>query len=158
MNFIREIKADIPRETCPKCGKEYIAASIYPQYRPHANEMCFPCWKSGIQSRELTREEVQEAAESFINDLRFGYYDHSLPDFYSKEQKEAILKRVGEIEAEKEAAKEAVVRATYLEKAKKFIEENGNEFVDTVAALLRLIDEKYEKLDRKVPLSEMRFG
>ncbi len=157
--FFRQIiKPELPKAICPKCGKEYITASIYPQYGLHVNEMCYSCWKSQLQGRELTREEIQEAAESYIEECsKFSYYDHSLPDFYSKEQKEAILKRVDEIYAEKEAAKEAETRATYLKKAEKFIEENGNDTKSIVAALLRLIDDNYTKLDRKVPLSEVRF-
>lgn len=158
MNFFREIvKSDLPRAVCPKCGKEYIAASISLHYRPHVNEMCYPCWKNEFQGRKLTREEIQEAAESFIEE-RSKYYCYELPDFYSEEQREAIFKKVEEIDAAKEAAKEATISATYLKKAEKFIEENGNDLENIVAALLRLIDDNYTRLDRKVPLSEMRFG
>lgn len=160
MSFFREIvKPDLPKAVCPKCGKEYIAASIYSQYRPHINEMCFPCWKNELQGRKLTREEIQEAAESFIADRsKPGYYCCELPDFYSEEQREAIFKKVEEIDTAREAAEEAAIRATYLKKAEKFIEENGNDIENIVAALLRLIDDNYTRLDRKVPLSEMRFG
>ena len=157
--FRQIVKPEIPKATCPKCGKEYITASIYPQYRPYVNEMCYQCWKSQLQGRKLTRKEIQEAAESFIEERsKPGYYGYSLPDFYSKKQKEAIFKKVEEIDAAKEAAKEATIRATYLKKAEKFIEENGNDIENIVAALLRLIDDNYTRLDRKVPLSEMRFG
>jgi hypothetical protein len=159
-NFFRQIiEPELPKAICPKCGKEYITASINQQYAPHVNEMCYSCWKSQLQGRKLTRDEIQEAAESFIEEKsKFGFYDCSLPDFYSKEQEEAILRRVGEIYAEREATKEAETRATYLKKAEKFIEENGNDLENIVAALLRLIDDNYTRLDRKVPLSEMRFG
>lgn len=55
MSFFREIvKPDLPRAVCPKCGKEYIAASISSHYRPHVNEMCYPCWKNEFQGRKLT--------------------------------------------------------------------------------------------------------
>lgn len=80
-----------------------------------------------------------------------------LPGCYTKDQQEAIMAKVKELDDKAEKEREDKIRKEYIQKAQELLDEEGSDETLVLARVLRLIDEKFDKAYNKVPLSEMRF-
>lgn len=158
----KKIDFSIPTSICESCGKEYdLAVWLKPKpYQKAYKQICYDCWVKDLQNRKLSAVEIRYAAQDYIaerdkpNPYNMTVY---LPSCYTKEQQEAIMAKVKELDDKAEKEREYKIRQKYIQKAQELLYEEGSDETLILARVLRLIDEKFDKAYNKVPLSEMRF-